>query len=98
MPRIQLQKLEITATEEEATDEPTATLEPSITPTATTTPTPDPFPTPVAGQIYVAEQRFEDGWMFWVQPVGQIWVLTVNEDNERIWSVMMILCRRTGRN
>ena len=25
--------------------------------------------------------------MFWVQPVGQIWVLTVNEDNERIWSV-----------
>lgn len=92
-PDAEAQVVENTATEaetttvEEATDEPTATLEPSITPTATTTPTPDPFPTPVAGQIYVAEQRFEDGWMFWVQPVGQIWVLTVNEDNERIWSV-----------
>ena len=71
----------------EVTEEPTATLEPSITPTATTTPTPDPFPTPVIGQIYVAEQRFENGWMFWLQPVGQIWVLTVNEDNEGIWSV-----------
>jgi len=78
---------------EEATEEPTETLEPSITPTATTTPTPDPFPTPVEGQIYVAEQRFEDGWMFWLQPVGQLWVLTVEEDEdddeetERIWSV-----------
>ncbi len=79
-----------TVDEDEATEEPTATLEPSITPTATTTPTPDPFPTPVEGQIYVAEQRFEDGWMFWVQPVGQIWVLTIdedNEENERVWSV-----------
>ena len=78
-------------TDEEATDEPTEepteTLEPSITPTATITPTPDPFPTPVEGQIYVAEQRFEDGWLFWLQPVGQIWVLTINEDNEGIWSV-----------
>ena len=72
---------------DEPTEEPTATLEPSITPTATTTPTPDPFPTPVEGQIYVAEQPFEDGWMFWLQPVGQLWVLTVDEDNQGIWSV-----------
>ncbi len=77
---------------DEATEEPTATLEPSITPTATTTPTPDPFPTPVEGQIYVAEQRFEDGWMFWVEPVAQIWVLTIEESEDgeetnRIWSV-----------
>jgi hypothetical protein len=72
---------------DEATEEPTETLEPSITPTTTTTPTPDPFPTPVEGQIYVAEQRFEGGWMFWLQPVGQLWVLTVNKDNEGVWSV-----------
>jgi len=77
---------------DEATEEPTETLEPSITPTATTTPTPDPFPTPVEGQIYVAEQRFEDGWMFWLQPVGQLWVLTVEQDEDeeetvRTWSV-----------
>lgn len=72
---------------DEATEEPTQTLEPSITPTATTTPTPDPFPTPVEGQVYVAEQRFEDGWMFWLQPVGQIWVLTINDENQGVWSV-----------
>lgn len=71
---------------DEATEEPTVTLEPSITPTATTTPTPDPFPTPVEGQIYVAEQRFEDGWMFWLQPVGQIWLLTIDEDNRGVWT------------
>lgn len=72
---------------DEATEEPTETLEPSITPTPTTTPTPDPFPTPVEGQVYVAEQRFEEGWMFWLQPVGQIWVLTINEENQGVWSV-----------
>jgi len=70
-----------------ATQKPTSTPRPSITPTATTTPTPDPFPTQVEGQIYVAEQRFEDGWMFWLQPVGQLWVLTIDETNQGIWSV-----------
>ena len=57
------------------------------TATPTLTPTPDPFPTPVVGAIYVAEQRFEGGWMFWLQPNGQIWLLTVNEDGENIWTV-----------
>ena len=46
------------------------------TATATITPTPDPFPTQVKASIYVAEQRFEHGWMFWLQPNRQIWVLT----------------------
>ena len=57
------------------------------TATPTLTPTPDPYPTPVVGAIYVAEQRFEGGWMFWLQPNGQIWLLTVNEDGENIWTV-----------
>ena len=58
-------------------------------PTATPTPspTPDPFPTPVVGAIYVAEQRFERGWMFWLQPNQQIWLLTVNNSDEHLWSV-----------
>ncbi|MCY4070147.1 MAG: hypothetical protein OXG60_02495 [Chloroflexi bacterium] len=58
-------------------------------PTATPTqsPTPDPFPTPVIGAIYVAEQRFERGWMLWLQPNQQIWLLTVNDSDEHLWSV-----------
>lgn len=51
------------------------------------TPTPDPFPTPVQGNIYVAEQRFEGGWMFWLQPNGQIWLLSADETGNNIWSV-----------
>ena len=56
-------------------------------PTPILTPTPDPFPTPVIVPIYLAEQRFEGGWMFWLQPNQQIWLLTVNDDGENIWSV-----------
>ena len=68
---------------------PPASAQPSdrapltITPTATR----DPFPTPVHGTIYVAEQRFENGWMFWLQSNGQIWVLSINDSGERLWTV-----------
>lgn len=81
------QSVDETPEDDDVTKEPTETVEPSITPTPTISPTPDPFPTPVEGQIYVAEQRFEEGWMFWLQPVGQLWVLTVDEDNRGVWSV-----------
>lgn len=64
---------------------PTATPEATAIPTIT--PTPDPFPEAIIGSIYVAEQRFEGGWMFWLQPNTQIWVLTVDEDGQNIWSV-----------
>ncbi len=64
----------------------TATALPTGTPTDSPQPD-DPFPDVVKGAIYVAEQRFEQGWMFWLQPVGQIWVLSVNADNERIWAI-----------
>ena len=57
------------------------------TATPTVTPTPDPFPTTVIGSIYVAEQRFEGGWLFWLQPNSQIWVLSVADDGQNIWSV-----------
>ncbi len=53
----------------------------------TITPTPDPFPTPVQAKVYVAEQRFEHGWMFWLQPNRQIWVLTTDSAGKNIWSV-----------
>ncbi len=64
-----------------------ATAEAAPTETPTLTPTPDPFPKPVIGSIYVAEQRFEKGWMFWLQPNTQIWVLTVNDAGQNVWSV-----------
>lgn len=57
------------------------------TATSTTTPTPDPFPTRVKVSIYVAEQEFEGGWMVWLQPNSQIWLLTVDEAGENVWSV-----------
>lgn len=76
--------VEIEATAEavvEATGAPMATSTPEPTPTN------DPFPTPVIAQISVAEQRFENGRMFWLQPVDQIWVMTVDESDEQVWSI-----------
>lgn len=63
-----------------------AETESAPTNTPTITPTPNPFPEKIVGSIYVAEQRFEKGWMFWLQPNAQIWVLT-EDDGRRIWSV-----------
>ena len=79
-----------------STQLPTAT--PSITPsqmpaspTVTFTPaptaTPDVFPTPSIGEIFVAEQGFERGRMFWLEPVNQIWVITQEEDGRNAWYV-----------
>ena len=61
--------------------------EPLPTSAPTITPTPDPFPTRVKGNIYVAEQRFEGGWMFWLQPNRQIWLLSADAAGAKIWSV-----------
>jgi len=56
-------------------------------PTPSTTPTLSAFPTPVVGQVYVAEQPFENGRMLWLQPVQQIWVISTNDEGENVWSV-----------
>lgn len=87
----------VTATPEEtsieATPEASETASaPALTvPTATFTPQPtattDPLPTPVISQIQVAEQVFEKGRMFWLQPVDQIWVLVVTREGGGDWSV-----------
>ncbi|PJF32396.1 MAG: hypothetical protein CUN52_01895 [Phototrophicales bacterium] len=58
---------------------PTLTITPSSTPEIITSntpaPTPDIFPTPVVAQIIVAEQAFENGRMFYLQPKDEIWVM-----------------------
>jgi len=59
------------------TPEPEATLEAEETA--------EPTATPIVGQILVAQQQFQNGNMFWVQPIDQIWIATTNEDGEQIW-------------
>ena len=85
----------VTATPADATAEvapPEASLTPA-TPAATPatvappTATTDPLPTPVVSQIQVAEQVFEKGRMFWLQPVDQIWVMVVTREGGGDWSV-----------
>ncbi|MCU0511997.1 MAG: hypothetical protein MUE40_05430 [Anaerolineae bacterium] len=66
---------------------PATTTTPAITPSPVLSPTPDLFPTPVIGQIYVAEQAFQRGRMFWLQPVQQIWVATTDDEGNNTWSV-----------
>lgn len=62
---------------------PTPTTSPTPAPTAT----PDVFPTPAVGEIFVAEQGFERGRMFWLEPVNQIWVITQDETGRNAWYV-----------
>jgi hypothetical protein len=63
---------------------------PSPLPTAAAavpTPTVDLFPTATFGQIQVAEQVFERGRMFWIQPRKQIWVLIDDGSGSGTWQV-----------
>lgn len=70
----------------QATTMPTQTTPlPNTTPTIT--PTLDPFPTPERGQIFVADQQFQNGRMFWLQPINQIWVLITTETGEQEWQI-----------
>lgn len=82
---------EATATAEQAipTTEAQSVVTPSPQPTTATTPTPtiDLFPTATFGQIQVAEQVFERGRMFWIQPRKQIWVLIDNGSGSGQWQV-----------
>lgn len=69
---------------EPATEE-ASTPSPDITPTTGPTATPNVFPTPIVGEILIAEQDFQNGKMFWLQPINQIWVATTNDAGEAIW-------------
>lgn len=67
---------------------PTPTpLTPSATPTPQITATLDPRPTATTGQIQVAEQVFEHGRMFWIQPRNQIWVIVDQGQGSGKWLV-----------
>jgi hypothetical protein len=47
----------------------------------------NPSPTAIVNQIQVAEQVFEHGRMFWLQPTGQIWVMIVEEEGQGRWQI-----------
>ena len=68
-----------------ASTTPDATIAATATATLSVTSTPDVFPTAVVGQIYVAEQAFQNGHMYWLQPIKQIWVATTDKDGKQIW-------------
>lgn len=66
----------------------TNTLQPTRQPrTPQPSPTPDPFPTPTIAQVQVAEQLFENGRMFWLEPINQIWVMVETEPDSGIWTI-----------
>jgi hypothetical protein len=71
----------------EETEEPEETAEATASTTLTPTQTPASGPTPVVSTIQVAEQVFEDGRMFWVQPTNQIWVIIIDKDGQGTWEV-----------
>ncbi len=65
------------------------TAQAQVVPTerAEPTATPDPRPTATTGEIQVAEQVFENGRMFYVQPIDQIWVLEITGEGEGDWTI-----------
>lgn len=67
----------------EATETTEAT--PAVSPSPGPTATPDVFPTPIIGEILVAEQDFQNGKMFWLEPIDQIWIATTNSEGQRVW-------------
>ncbi len=76
---------------------PTATLPVPVLTTATpavattaeagATALPAAFPTPFVAQVQVAEQLFEHGRMFWVEPIQQLWVLKITAEGRGTWSI-----------
>lgn len=79
----------VTATPEGFSVAPEATAE-TVAPEATEETTPAPHesaPEITVRQIYVAEQPFQRGSMFWLEPIGQIWVIVETEPGFGYWQV-----------
>jgi hypothetical protein len=70
-----------------ATDAPPQAASATATRRRRATPTLDPMPTPTISDIQVAEQLFENGRMFWLQPTNQIWVMVETGAGTGIWTV-----------
>ncbi|GAB4317724.1 MAG: hypothetical protein Kow00117_08030 [Phototrophicales bacterium] len=72
---------------------PQTAVTPQMTPTSSPTAIPSAtsviMPTPIDEQIVVAEQVFENGRMFYLQPVNEIWVLINQTDDglQGAWTI-----------
>lgn len=55
--------------------QPTETLLPSLTPTL------NAFPTETRAQLFIAQQDFQNGFMFWISTRNVIWVLITTPGN-----------------
>jgi hypothetical protein len=78
---------EVAQAEATSTPLPTATASPPPEETASTTE--DAIPAPIIEPIIVAEQLFERGRMYYIQPLEQIWVL-IHDDNDGrsgVWAI-----------
>lgn len=73
------------ATTDTQPTETVVTIAGTVTPRAL--PSVQPSPTAVVSQIQVAEQVFEHGRMFWLQPTDQIWVMIVEEEGGGDWLI-----------
>ena len=59
-----------------------ATIVPSVVPmTPTPAATTSAFPTEVRASLYIAQQDFEHGYMFWISSRKVVWVLFTSPDN-----------------
>lgn len=82
----------VSATPDDATATPEST--PQITPTPTpgaqaAEATPEIVPTPLSEPIIVAEQVFENGRMFYLQPIDEVWVMinTTPDGDQGTWTI-----------
>lgn len=78
----------VTATPEGTPPSTAVAVEPTVAPSITPSPTESPpltveaIPTPISDTVVVAEQEFEGGRMFYIQPRDEIWVL-IEESPDR---------------
>lgn len=75
-----------TTADSDALSQAATTGTPPVTSSAATQ-LPENFPTPVVGQVYVAEQAFQNGRMFWLEPSDQIWILAEDDQGNQRWLV-----------
>lgn len=66
---------------------PTASLTSEATTDQVSTPDPNATLEKTVRQIYVAEQPYQRGRMFWLEPIGQVWVMVETEPGLGIWQV-----------
>ncbi len=60
---------------------PTNTPPPPLPSSIATTPQLSAFPTETRGQLYIVQEDFERGYMFWISNLKVIWVLFVSPTN-----------------